>query len=172
MYVQIVTLEVSDSIAVWPQDMWALPPGSVSLLDCKDQWIDMRSRPPDDPTHAAVFIAYRCHMLSPDVNFPWSRIGFFFHTTGTVPCNVRLPAPVLPVISSLDPENTPEYSQILYMYGNHCPALFCTLASILKRFHHGVSPWPHFERSTPQPHRRPHICHAMLRSSLLHNKVS
>ena len=93
MCVQIITVEPAGHVVVMPagEGRFVLPPGSVTVIDCQDQWIDMRGRPRDQPSNNADVVMYRCHILSPDALSAWTRVGFFYSTTASGPCNVRLP---------------------------------------------------------------------------------
>lgn len=86
---QVVSLEPSGQI-VWPTGTSSprLAPGSVNMVDCQDQFLDMRAWPVDVPIENATVILYRCQVIFPDLNHGISTQRVYVDSAIIFPCKV------------------------------------------------------------------------------------
>ena len=88
---QIARLGVPSPV-VWPAATFAprFAPGSVNLIYCQDQVLDLRNWPADADSEEAILITYRCRELYADhLNFI-AKTVLKYSCTFHMPCDVRL----------------------------------------------------------------------------------
>jgi hypothetical protein len=68
-------------------------PGTVNVLDCQDNWVDVRELggPEEDPV-ASIFVYVRCHLLLSKQCCQGSTADTWYLSSSThIPCSVRSP---------------------------------------------------------------------------------
>ena len=76
----------------WPQGLTPAPlftPGSVILIDCQEQFLDLRAFPVNNVMEDATVIFLRCQVLLSDLTKPLTRIQWTVDSSSILPCDVR-----------------------------------------------------------------------------------
>lgn len=90
--VQVVTLQNSvpfqwPVLTSWPRTV----PGSVNLINCQSQFLDIRNWPVDQPAEESTMLFLDCYILFPDLDHPLAALQWNIHTSISFPCDVRFP---------------------------------------------------------------------------------
>ena len=83
-----------ESPAVWPEGTTAphFAVGSVNIVDCGNQLLDLRNYNVDDPAEDATFVFMNCHILFGDLTHYIASWMWGLDSTAATPCNVRPPS--------------------------------------------------------------------------------
>ena len=84
---RVVKLETSDPTVLPAEPPPTVAPGTVTVIDCQDSWLDLRAWPQGPPTHATI-VTMRCRLLMGDGN-PLTWQTWTFNSSTHFPCNVR-----------------------------------------------------------------------------------
>jgi hypothetical protein len=90
--VQVIRVDPSNPI-VWPvgTDEYFFPAGTVNVMDCQDQLLDLRNRDHSFPIEFVTNVYWRCRCIFNDREKPWATVEYWIDSSGMFPCNVRLP---------------------------------------------------------------------------------
>jgi hypothetical protein len=90
--VQVIRADPSNPI-VWPvgTDEYFFPAGTVNVVDCQDQLLDLRNRDHSFPIEFVTNVYWRCRCIFNDREKPWATVEYWIDSSGMFPCNVRLP---------------------------------------------------------------------------------
>lgn len=94
---QIVTVEPSDPV-IWPAGSTTealFAAGSVVMVDCQDQFMDLRALPVNSGMEDATLIFLRCQVLLPDLVEPLARVEWTVDSSRSMPCDVCYSSPTL-----------------------------------------------------------------------------
>ena len=80
---------------VWPLRTVSprFAPGSINLVDCQHEILDLRNWAPDDPTEDTILIWLDCVVLYPDLTNTLTTLAWIINSGAVFPCDVR---PLLP----------------------------------------------------------------------------
>ena len=78
---------------VWPEGTSAprFAPGSLNVIDCHEQFLDLRNWPLEDPVEQATVIVLRCYVLFGDLQNIIASLLWGMESSTVLPCNVRPP---------------------------------------------------------------------------------
>ena len=83
----------------WPEGTTfpRAPLGSVNVIDCQDEFLDLRNWPVTGPKEEAAYVFIRCGVLFPDLNRTLTTLEWNIDTSINFPCDVRFPAVLVSV---------------------------------------------------------------------------
>lgn len=76
---------------VWPEgtEFPRAPFGSVNLIDCQGEFLDLRNWPTTGPKEEAAYVFIDCGVLFPDLDRTLTTLEWNIDTSINFPCDVR-----------------------------------------------------------------------------------
>ena len=89
--VKRMRLNPAEVVFTYTQPLMPWVNGSVNIIDCRGNWLDLTSLEEPTQAPAATVLFNRCKLLFPDLSVPFATEQWMLETSVHTPCQVRRP---------------------------------------------------------------------------------